>query len=314
MKRWVSAVLTVAAVGGLAGYIWANRAAWAEVRLESPAHLAACGVAMAAAVVAPGPIFLVMVNKFVPRVGFAESTYLAVATTGINVFVPFHAGAAFRAVYLKRRHGLDLTAFAATFFGYNVLRLMVAAAAALAAAGWFALGDPRPELDALAAVAGGCLAVAVAACLVPRSGEPKNPVLRRLAAFGRGWDALRRPPAFLARMVGLVAAQFAAELAALWAAYAAVGMPLDAPAVVLIGAFGVLAALSGVTPNGLGVYEFVVAAVGAAVAVDPVRGVAAALVARGVLAVVLLVAAPVVVLGLARDPVPATKVPPAETA
>lgn len=303
MKRWVSTSLTVVAVVGLVSYSWMNRTALAEVQLVAPVHLVTCAGALCVSLLAAGAVFQAMVNRFGPRLKLGESVALAVVTTGINTVVPFHAGAAFRAVYLKSQHRLELTAFAATFLGYNVLRLLVAAATALVSATWLACLDSAgktAELAGLAATAGLCLAVSLMACLIPAGKAPESLLLRKAAAVGRGWNALRRPIGFLGRLTALVAAQNVAEVAALWAAWATIGVRLDLFAAAMIGSFALIASLTGLTPNGVGVYEVVVASVGTVVTVDPVRGLAAALVARAALGVVMVVTAPLAVLLLRR--------------
>jgi uncharacterized membrane protein YbhN (UPF0104 family) len=111
------------------------------VALSSPWLLSVCAAASLAALLAPGPIFWVMTSRVGRNVRLAESTWLAVMTTAINSVVPLHAGAAARAVYLKRRHDLDLSSFAATFLGYNILCLFAASVAACTAGGWLLLSS-----------------------------------------------------------------------------------------------------------------------------------------------------------------------------
>jgi len=321
--------LSLVACGLLGWYLLRHQDQWQTVALASPWLLGVCAAASLAALLAPGPIFWVMTSRVGRDVGLAESTWLAVMTSAINAVVPLHAGAAARAVYLKRRHSLDLSAFAATFLGYNILRLMAASIAAATAGGWLLLtraesghgpatgtaaaaaigsvGAPVAGLEALVMIAAALAIAATGACLVRPawlklpglSRLEGNRLLRPLMRFQAGWHELMRCPRFLVQVLGLVLIQIAAELVLVWAAWAAVGVPLSAAAVVLVTSFGILTALTGLTPGGLGIVELVSVAVGTTVAVEPTHGIAAGLVARGVSMAVLAAAAPVALVGLA---------------
>jgi uncharacterized membrane protein YbhN (UPF0104 family) len=314
--------LSLAACGLLGWYLLRHPDQWQTVSLASPMMIAVCAAASLAALLAPGPIFWVMTRRVGRNVRLAESTWLAVMTSAINSVVPLHAGAAARAVYLKRRHDLDLSAFTATFLGYNLLRLFAASVAACAAGGWLLLsrdnGGPALRgpssaalstsgLEGLLFIAGALALAAIGACLVRpawlgwlgfRSLE-QHPLLRPLFRFQAGWHELMRCPRFLLKVLALVILQITAELVVVWAAWGAVGVQLSAAAVALVTSFGILAALTGLTPGGLGLVELVSVAVGAAVAVEPTHGIAAGLVARGVSLAVLAVVAPVALGGLA---------------
>jgi uncharacterized membrane protein YbhN (UPF0104 family) len=124
-------------------------------------------------------------------------------------------------------------------------------------------------------------------------------LLRPLVRFQAGWHELMRCPRFLLKVLALVMLQIVAELIVVWAAWGAVGVPLSAAAVVLVTSFGILTALTGLTPGGLGLVELVSVAVGATVAVEPTHGIAAGLVARGVSLALLAAATPVALAGLA---------------
>jgi uncharacterized membrane protein YbhN (UPF0104 family) len=307
--------LSLAACGLLGWYLLSHQDQWQTVSLASPWLLGVCATASLAALLAPGPIFWVMTSRVGRDVGLAESTWLAVMTSAINSVVPLHAGAAARAVYLKRRHDLDLSAFAATFLGYNILRLLVASLAACATAAGLLLRqgagiDPLSSvapttaglsqtspsasgLEGLITIAGGLALVAIGACLARPASFQKlrlgaleqHRLFRPLVKFQAGWYELMRCPRFLLKVLALVMLQIVAELIVVWAAWGAVSVPLSSAAVVLVTSLGILTALTGLTPGGLGLVELVSVAVG--------------LVARGVSLAVLAAATPVALAGLA---------------
>jgi uncharacterized membrane protein YbhN (UPF0104 family) len=303
--RSLPVVMAASACGLLGWYLTSRGEAWPQLRLASPAMLVVCGLATLGAMLAPGPIFWVMTRRVGKQIGLAESTWLSVLTVAISAVVPFHGGAAARAMYLKRRHGLELSAFAATFLGYNILRLLAASLVALSAGGWLLWRQPQSgaALIAIVTVAAGFASAAVAACLVRPSwfgALAGHWLLAPLARFQQGWQELMACPRFLGRVLALVGLQIACELVAVWAAWSAVGLPLSAAVVLLVTGFAILTALTGLTPNGLGLVELVTVLVGASVAIDPAHGIAAGLVGRGVLMVVVFLTAPIALAAIWR--------------
>lgn len=322
LRRALPFALALAACAVMGWYLLRHREQWQGMLIESPELVAFCGAACVVALLVPGRIFQLMTRQVGAAVGLGESTCLAVMTTAINTFVPLHAGVAARAVYLKKRHGLELSRFAATFLGYNILRLCAAASLACIAGLWLLwhrAGDPGLEtaeavnratlgLQGLVVVSAALAAVAFGTCFVRPAwlggvgfrGFARVSWLRPLFRLHEGWVELIRSPAFLVNVLGLVVLQVLAEVVMVWAAWNAVGARLSPVAALLVAAFGILTALTGLTPGGLGLVEVVSVAVGATVAVDPTHGIAAGLIARGVGLAILGVTAPLAFLWLAR--------------
>ena len=332
-RRWrraMPSLVAVTACAMLAGYLFTQRQHWAGLSLERPALVAMCGAACLAALLVPGMIFQLLTGRVGVAVGLVESTCLAIMTSAINTFVPLHGGVAARAMYLKRRHGLEVSRFAATFLGYNILRLCAAASLACGAGLWLlwlhgrstavqtaaAAGAAPVGLLALVAVSAGIALAALATCFVQPAwlervgmrgpaaggvgldGLSRVAWLRPIVALHAGWVELTRSPAFLLRILGLVGLQVLAEVVMVWAAWNAVGAGVSPAAASLVASFGILTALTGVTPGGLGLVELVTMGVGATVAVAPTQGIAAGLLARGVGLAVLGVTAPPALLWL----------------
>jgi len=332
LRRALPVLVAVAACAGLAGYLLTHRQQWQGLSVQRPALVAVCGTACLVVLLVPGPIFQLLTSRVGVATGLVESTCLAILTSAINMVVPLHGGVAARGVYLKKRYGLELSRFAATFLGYNILRLCAAAALACGAGLWLlwqqasgpdggqaAAGRGRPVgLLALVAVSAAMAAAALATCFVSpawlervgmrahatrglgRDGLTRIPWLRPIVTLHAGWVELTRSPAFLFYVLGLVVLQVLAEVVMVWAAWNAVGATVSPVAASLVASFGILTALTGLTPGGLGLVELVAVGVGTTVAVSPAHGVAAGLLARGVCLAILGVTAPPAFLWLAR--------------
>jgi uncharacterized membrane protein YbhN (UPF0104 family) len=325
--------LAVAAVAcaAMARYLLLYQEQWRGISIERPALLAVCGAACLVALLVPGPIFKLMTSRVGVAVGLRESIGLAVMTSAINAFVPLQGGVAARAVYLKKWHGLELSRFAATFLGYNILRLCAASSLACAAGLWLmwqpASGDGSAAAAAsretaglqwLVAISAAMAAAAFGTCFIRPAwfrtfcgrGVTEWPVgqrsleriawLRPIFMLHAGWLELIRCPAFLLKVFALVVLQIMAEVVMVWAAWNAVGAMLSPVASLLVASFGILTGLTGLTPGGIGLVDLVSVAVGATVAIDPARGIAANVAARGVGLAVLGVIAPLAFARLVR--------------
>lgn len=322
LRHALPLAIAVAACAAIGWYLLCHWEQWRGISMERPGLLAVCGAAGFVALLVPGPIFQLMTRRVGAAVGLGESTCLAVMTSAINTFVPLHGGVAARAVYLKKRHGLDLSRFAATFVGYNILRLCAASSLACAAGIWLVwqqgaddglvapgtVSSASVELQLLVVVSAAMAAVALGTCFLRpagwrcfgRRGLQHVGWLQPIFTLHAGWHELVSCPAFLVKVLGLVVLQVLAEVVMVWAAWNAVGAAVTPVAALLVAAFGILTGLTGLTPGGLGLVELVSVAVGATVAVDPTHGIAAGLAARGVGLAILTVAGPPAVFWLAR--------------
>jgi len=296
-------LISVVSCALLAIYASRHREEWKSVTVSSPWLLVTCGIGLIASLVTAGPIFSITTARVGRKVGVVESTCLAVLGTAINAVVPLHGGAAARGLYLKRRHGLDLTDFAATFLGYNILRLLIAAIAAFAACLWLLLFSEVTSngLTACLVISACCSAGALVLCLFrPEWLSRVSPARFHglIEQFHKGWTELMRGSKFFAITLALVMLQILFECVVFWAAWGAIGLSLSPPAVVLVTCLGILTALTGLTPNGLGLVELVSVAVGTVVAIEPTHGIAAGLLIRSLLMGTLVVASPICLLTL----------------
>jgi len=243
-----------------------------------------------------------MVNKLGTRIGIWECLSLSVVTTGVNALAPLQGGMVVRAVYLKRLHNFEYSRFLATLIGCQVLTVIVCSVFAAAAVAWMSFIAHCPGLGAVLGAATLCLVISVLACLLPRISAKGNWLLDRVASVSDSWYSLRAQPAFLATLTALVGLQVAGELLSFWTACAAIGIQLGFVEATAIGTLGRLASILSVTPGALGIYEAVVAFVGAAVAEIPAaQSVIAALVTRAVLLVLLLILTPLAISFLRRQ-------------
>lgn len=192
-----------------------------------------------------------------PTVGFATMSAL-IAVSGVLNYIPVvRAGLWGRAAYLKKFHGLalrDSVVILAVVFG---LALGVLGAAVL-------LVVLSPSAWAGWCVAGGLL------LLTPITAAMWRAVLRRPLVGGWVWVPLR-------------SLDLAAAAGRLWLAFGVVGVELRWTDAALLASATLIVKLAGLTPNGLGLSEWVIAALSAAMMpIETATAAAAALVDRTV--------------------------------
>lgn len=299
-RKYVSGALALGALGAIGGYIWWHRSELATVVVVSPSALALCALSTAGYLAANGLISYAMVNKLGARIGIWECLSLSLVSTGVNVLTPMQGGMVVRAVYLKRLHDFEYSRFLATLVGCQVLIVIVCSALAAAALAWMALVEDRGGLGTVLGGVAVCLGISVLAFLFPRIRAKGSWLSDRVASVSDSWYALRAQPRFLATLTVLVGLQVGGQVLSFWAGFGVIGIRMGLIEVMAAGTLGTLASILSITPGALGIYEAVVAFVGAGLGIAPIHSVMAAVVSRAVQLVLLLVLAPLAVLFLRR--------------
>lgn len=224
-----------------------------------------------------------------PAVGVGTMTAL-IAVSGVLNYIPVvRAGLWGRAAYLKKYHGLAVRD--------SVVVLGVVFGLAVAVLGTVSLVLLVSPEGVKAWACGGALLVQPA--IGPR-------------VWGK---ALRRPTAGAWMWVPLRSLDLAAAAGRLWLAFGVVGVELTWADAALLASANLIVKLVGLTPNGLGVSEWVVAALSAAMMpIEAATAAAAALVDRTAEVVVMLAAGALGALWLKREIGRSEMVPESATA
>lgn len=264
-------------VGLLAGgilIVWAVVAALREIDLSQVSaahtpHLLLLALAVAVNLVLTGVLFWLVTLSFDadPRVPPGRMIELIAASSLLN-YLPLRAGLLGRASYLKLRHGLPLAQS-----GVILLVILGLGAGVLMFVGVAVMAAPA------AARHWACLCAMAALLLAsPLVAPVARRALGRTIHGGAWWVPLRVAD----MMVGG---------ARLWLAFAVIGAPVPIAHAIAMSAAGMLVSLVGLTPNGLGMREWVVAAAAGVLSpASTAAGLAASLIDRAVEAVVLAVA------------------------
>lgn len=207
--------------------------------------------------------FRELCRAFGAELTFREWFGLSVCNTMYNYLAPGHAGAAVRALYLKKAHRLPLAHFGAILAGGNVLALIAAGLIGLAAGALLKLSGAPGATRILALLAvllamtlAGALALALGTRLVGL--VPSETLRGHLERASEGLRLYPRHPGMMARVVGLRALQVGIGGLALFVCGRAVGLAVNPPQATALQALGAFSVLLPITPAGLGVREGIV--------------------------------------------------------
>lgn len=258
----VGAALCVAAI-----VVAARGVDWSVLRQVSPWQAAALAAGVLGNLIVTAAMFWIVTRSFdaQPTVSFGRMTALIGVSALLNYLPLPRPGMVGRTAYLKLKHELPVR--------QSVMILAVIFASSVAVLGATAV--------ALMAVPGAARWLVAAAALVAISmctGPIARRVLRRPVVAGWTWMPLR-------------ALDMAISAFRVWIAFGIVGVELGYAEAIITGAAALLVRMAGLTPNGLGLSEWVVAALSAALApVSTATGAAAALIDRAMEVVVISVA------------------------
>jgi len=265
----IGVALTVAAL-----VVAARHIDFARLASANPAWLGALALGVVGNIFATSAVFWVITRSFdaTPPVGFGKMTQLIGASALLN-YLPLMlpAGQVGRAAYLKVKNQLPLHQsflIVMIVLGVSALVMVVAGASAALDPATIGLGTPMRWAFGAAGIA----LIALA------SGPVSRMTLRRKTWMAWTWAPLRA--------VDLLVISIR-----LYIAFQIVGQPVTFAHVVVAASAGMFVSLLPLTPNGLGLREWVVGALTEAMApTTGGMGLAASVVDRGVEAVVLTVA------------------------
>ena len=247
-------------------------------------------------VVQSGRFHVVLVKLADTRVGFGAWLQLFVIGRFLNLFLP-QAGNVYRAVELKRRHGVGYTRFAAAFVNAPWVAMVLnfalgAAVVALAQPAARVGGWPLAALLALAAgvTAAAPLVAALLLPLVPRRFRLLAWLHGRLSEMVAVTLGSLRDVGYLLRVVAWTLAAFVQATAMLWVGFVALGSDVGLAQAVAFYVLLQLATYLPLTPGNLGVQELAFGVLAAGLGSAAVDGVIVSALVRvtGVIALVAL--------------------------
>lgn len=242
---------------GLAAYYYV-RVYWNEFRaieLVSWPYLLVIAMCFAANMTFRGLFSFFVLKAVDVRLTIVESVQLSAVATMANFVLPFRSGAGLRALYLKQRHGLDLTLFVSTMTALYIFFIFVNCLLGMIALTLLTgLREPH-SLELFALLAALFLGSGWAIFLAPSIPKSNGKLLRYLSRISSGWNQIRRSPGILFAAMGTTAGTSLSASLGLYGAFRAFGLDIGALGSVLLMASQNVGGLIGLTPGAAGFQE-----------------------------------------------------------
>lgn len=279
--RWFTWLVFLLVVVGIGLYLRANAYLLESVGGVSWRTVALLVLLRALFLLLNGVTLKLFVRRFGVELRWPEWVGLTFATTLGNYITPFSGGLVARATYLKAKHRLPFTQFAALLAASYVVIFGVSALLGLLLLAWLGAWGSGPMLLTLFFVS--VLAGLVVVLTVPLDGllGRNGRFLQSLHAVLVGWQQLRRDLVLLGQLFGITLLSMTLNGWAFWVAYRALGLTaVSFPAAMLVSLSDVYSVLVNLTPGNLGIREALVGLTSELIALGAGEGLLVALLLR----------------------------------
>jgi len=201
-----------------------------------------------------------MISRFDSRVSFWDCYMLGYANNFLNKILPtIGGGAAFRAVYLKKKYGLSYSQFVSTIAGLYVISFLPHSLIGMICLLVIFFSQKMFSWLIFLAFMGIFLFCLVTIIFSPKITDEKNSILRFLGSIFEGWHILKGDKKLIATYAffSMMLLVFAAAQAYL--SYDALGVQTNMISMVFLATLGIILAFLNFTPDGIGVKEGVYA-------------------------------------------------------
>jgi len=290
IRKYQKALLVLVVVILYIGYYLLNRSDFAQLSHINKGDLLLVGLGYLVIVITNGLFIKLVVRPFKVQLSAYESIRVSLISSLGNFFASSGAGLGFRAVYLKKRHGLGYQQYITTLYGNYLLTFIINAIAGLVS---LLLAPQKGGTVYWLAIAFFAVLACSSAvlCFVPIRATHRKGILGKVAnvlhQMTSGWKVLARDYRLLAGLTGLVVLQLAITMLILRAEVAALGMSVGISGLLFLSVLGALSVFISVTPANIGVKEGVYLLTASIVGLTTVQVLSIALIDRGVLFITL---------------------------
>lgn len=290
IQKYRKPLLALLVVAVFAAYFLLNRSDFSKLGQINKGQLLLVGLGYLGIVITNGLFIKLVIRPFQVHLSVYESVRVSLISSLGNFFASSGAGLGFRAVYLKKQHGMGYQQYMTTLYGNYLLIFIVNAVAGLAS---LLLAPQKGGVTYwLACSFFTCLAtVSAALCFIPirakgRGGLPGK-ALKALHTMTNGWKVITKDLRLLAGLTGLVLLQLVITMGILHFEVTALGLSVGLAGLVLLSVLSALSVFINITPANLGVKEGVYVLTASIVALTTSQILSIALIDRGVLFITL---------------------------
>lgn len=294
MKK-ISTLLTIIVVSIFLVYFFTNLEKFSLLLHVNVFFLFVIALADLSVIIANGVFIRFIMQPFDKHISFKESSYVSLISSVGNFFAPAGSGFGFRAVYLKKKHGLSYADYMATLYGNYVIVFLINSFFALVAL--YLLRDTAGRgYFTLSILFLGMFVMSLLLSVV------KFPILKRelrvankrlhfvaksLLSMAAGWNKIVSNKQLLIRLLSITMFNFLISIIVAKLEISALHLSVSFPALLLFSVLGSLSLFINITPANLGVKEAIYLFSSAVIGLTAPQILSIALIDRGVLFAVL---------------------------
>jgi uncharacterized membrane protein YbhN (UPF0104 family) len=197
-----------------------------------------------------------LINRFDPRVSFLDCFFLQYVNNFLNKILPtIGGGAAFRAIYLKRKYQFPYSQFVSTIGGLYVISFLSVALIGIACLVAIYVRYKQFNLVILIAFIGLLLPCLFVVLFSPQLPASNNRFVKFLKSIVDGWNIIKQDPKFILIYAFLSIVLLLLSALQTLISYQALGMQTTFIPMLLLATLAIILAVVNFTPDGIGVKE-----------------------------------------------------------
>lgn len=258
--KLVTTLLGLVAVVLLGFYLYQNREVFTSLRNITISQIAIILGIETANFLLGSALNYSMVRRFGYHVSYFDSVILQYINSFLNKILPtIGGGAAFRAVFLKKKYQLPYSQFAATLGGFYLISFIATAGIGLASMAWIYQRYGVTNWIIIIAFSALIVPSLIVVFFSPRIPEKKNRILNSLSRAVDGWNLLKKDKGYIAFYTAVIVLQLLLSSWQMFFAFKAIGIQTSYIQVLFLSSLGIILSFLNFTPDGIGIREVVYA-------------------------------------------------------
>lgn len=197
-----------------------------------------------------------LINRFDPKVSLLDCFYLQYVNNFLNKILPtIGGGAAFRAIYLKRKYQFPYSQFISTVGGLYVISFLSVAVVGIACLLVIYIRYNQFNLVILMAFIGLLLPCLFIILFSPQIPASNNKFLKVLKSIVEGWNIIKRDSKFILVYAALSVVLLLISAVQTLISYQALGVQTTFIPMLFLATLGIILAFLNFTPDGIGIKE-----------------------------------------------------------
>ena len=223
-----------------------------------------------------------MVRRFGYQVSYSDSVVLQYINSFLNKILPtIGGGAAFRAVFLKKKYNFPYSQFASTLGGFYLISFIAIALIGLACMVWVYVTYRATNWWIISAFLALIIPSVIIVLFSPKIPDGEGRLFAAIRRIVDGWNTLKKDKGFIAFYTTLIVIQLFLSSWQMLIAFQAIGIQTGYLQVLFLSSLGIILSFLNFTPDGIGIREIVYVFTSSLVRIPQASLVLGSLVLRG---------------------------------